>query len=320
MLKRIQYIYIGTTSATLTTQKYTFIVIEPKINRKEELTRTFKLYPKKRIYIQGSPKLTEVEKSSERYKKYYDESTENLQLKDESLDVPQITLEGIEGQSHDYKLGLQCNSGKFLSLVKLPTKGVQWMLFEKDYYIISDTEGVLVNKSVCKDREREKIIYAITNHNLFSPRFVDDWGRYVHNENANTKDEVENMLEIQLILGDYIYIYILIYIGERLGELIEIRESDSPYTIGRDRSCNLVLNDPGISLRHATIELIPNVGWTISESNKHKQSLNGTWLSLNIFENKRLQRPSPIFPMKLDQKIVAKASSTELNIKLILGK
>ena len=62
----------------------------------------------------------------------------------------------------------------------------------------------------------------------------------------------------------------------------EFTTKDSPITIGRDKTCKIVLDSNIYSKIHCTLyfdELLKH--WNIEDGNKEKKSTNGTWY--NIF-------------------------------------
>jgi pSer/pThr/pTyr-binding forkhead associated (FHA) protein len=59
--------------------------------------------------------------------------------------------------------------------------------------------------------------------------------------------------------------------GPHIGHVVDVVE---PLTIGRGRTCTLVLGDPKVSRRHATL-LRAGAGLVLCDD----RSLNGTWLN-----------------------------------------
>ena len=241
-------------------------------------------------------------------------SNSSICLQDDKLDSSQVQIQCIINKP--YKALIQCKSTKYLTLVRIPIHQC-WIIAQHDYFLFSENEAFIITKCVSKHRQPQKLAEIIYQNNqneyiYFSPRLIEDWEDYVIN------DQAEAELELHIIMGIYIYIYISmhnIHIGERTGEIIKLKANDK-FLIGRGNECELKLLDPGISTIHAEIVYKEDLGWFIKEPTT-RGSLNGTWLSLNLFENKKNKLPSPLFPLFSKETLHWKAGCTEGKLKLV---
>ena len=243
------------------------------------------------------------------------ETSRNINVSDQELDDPQLGIECYKNR--EYKLLVQCLSRHYLSLVRLPIQQ-KWLLHQNDYYILSENEGFIISKSVCKMRDKEFISQSMykemSDSVIFSPRIIDDYDNLIQMD-----VEDEPYLIIIIILGNiYIYIFLYIYIiysGEKTGESYKITPNRE-FLLGRKDNCHLKFLDPGVSNLHAKIEYIDKLGWFISNAT-NRGSLNGTWLALNHFQRKKNLEPSLKFPVFDKQVIHWKGGITEGKLKLV---
>jgi len=80
----------------------------------------------------------------------------------------------------------------------------------------------------------------------------------------------------------------------------EFNIEDSPITIGRDKSCKIVLDSNIYSKIHTTIFYdVSNKAWVIDDGNLGKRSTNGTWMLLEnkieIYEDQTFKVGNNIF-------------------------
>ena len=172
----------------------------------------------------------------------------------------------------DFSTGSINNENK-----ELIQSGIQFIVkfdIEKKGYFIKDCSHGKGYGTFMKVIENIKIkdttLVNIGNNYIVFTLGVDVLESDLNDNTIRYVDEKNKILSVKVFMGDTVnYSYVF------------NQSQTSIIYIGKNESCDIVINDDLVDDFHCCIEYNHNIGWVISDGYNDKKSENGTWICLS---------------------------------------